>query len=203
MFLLFTLFASAFASIQDCNTSSIFQLTKLGLIPDSASAGEQVDMTVQFNNPGPDVVDGLVTTSVIYNFLPFSPSVEALCSNTQCPLVSGFNDRSTSNPWPSGLSGTVTSTIVWSLNEDMLLCIKVSVKAKSSQNLRGNKVIPGLLPILNIFRENMTYDICPATETWLEMYDKSPLNYKDSEKQLILYKAWKNAQPTSKIPEAD
>jgi len=188
MFILYTFFAAAFASIQDCNTSSIFQITKLGLVPDSVSAGDQVDMTVQFNNTGSNIVDGLVKTSVTYNFIPLSPSEEALCSNTECPLVSGFNDRSTSNPWPSGLSGTVSSTIVWTLNEDMLLCIKLSVKSKAT-NLRGNKTIPGLLPILNVFRGNMSYDICPATENWTEMFNNYPLEIEDSKKQLILYKA--------------
>lgn len=202
MFLLYTFFAAALASIQDCNTSSIFQLTKLSLSPESVAAGQQLDMTVQFNNTGPDVTDGLVKTSVTYNFIPLSPSEEALCSNTECPLVTGFNDRSTSNPWPSGLSGTVSSTIVWTLNNDMLLCIKLSVKSKAS-NLRGNTTIPGLLPILNVFRGNMSYDICPATESWAEMFSKFALEKTDSDKQLILYKAWKNAQPTSTNPEAE
>jgi hypothetical protein len=70
----------------------------------------------------------------------------------------------------------------------MLLCIKLSVKSKAT-NLRGNKTIPGLLPILNVFRGNMSYDICPATENWTEMFNNYPLEIEDSKKQLILYKA--------------
>ena len=99
LFLFFTFLLTAFGSIQDCNTSSILQLTKLDLVPASPSPGQPLAMTVQFNNPGSVITSGTVTTTLTYNFIPFAPTTEALCTNTACPLVTGFNDRSTANPW--------------------------------------------------------------------------------------------------------
>lgn len=153
IFLLFTFLLSAFGSIQDCNTSSVFQLTKLDLVPASPVPGQPLAMTVQFNNPGSVVTSGTVTTTVSYNFIPFSPTTEALCTNTACPLVTGFNDRSTTNPWPN-LTGTVSSIIKWDLDGNNLLCIKLNVK--TANLLRGNVSFPGQLELLNIFRGNGT-----------------------------------------------
>jgi len=153
IFLLFTFLLTAFGSIQDCNTSSIFQLTKLDLVPASPTPGQPLAMTVQFNNPGPAITSGTVTTTLSYNFIPFSPTTEALCTNTACPLVTGFNDRSTTNPWPEA-TGTVVSTINWDLDGNNLLCIKLNVK--TANLLRGNFSFPGQLELLNVFRGNGT-----------------------------------------------
>lgn len=144
MWKLLTYFGLVLGSIQDCGKNSQFQLTGLDFVPLTPKAGEAVFMTVQFNNPGSEVNDGSVTTSVTYNFLPLTPTVEPLCTNTQCPLVNGFNDRSTNSSWPTGVSGTIVTTIVWNdVNGSELLCIKLSVKTGSS-GLRGNKVFPGI-----------------------------------------------------------
>jgi len=112
-------------------------------------------MTVQFNNPGLPVSDGTVTTSLTYNFIPFSPTTEALCTNTLCPIVTGFNDRSTTNPWPDA-TGTVASTIKWDLDGNNLLCIKLNVK--TANLLRGNYSFPGQLELLNVFRGNGIFE---------------------------------------------
>ena len=155
LFLFFTFLLTAFGSIQDCNTSSILQLTKLDLVPASPSPGQPLAMTVQFNNPGSVITSGTVTTTLTYNFIPFAPTTEALCTNTACPLVTGFNDRSTANPWPSDITGSVSSTIKWNLDSDNLLCIKLNVR--TANLLRGNTtVFPGQLELLNVFRGNGT-----------------------------------------------
>ena len=172
IFLLFTFLLSALGSIQDCNTSSVFQLTKLDLLPTSPTPGQPLAMTVQFNNPGPIVSDGIVTTSVTYNFIPFSPTTEALCTNTACPLVTGFNDRSTTNPWPD-VTGSVTSVIKWNLDGENLLCIKINVK--TANKLRG-KSFPGQLDILNVFQGNgvnMSKALVVAPSKALVVYKRS------------------------------
>jgi hypothetical protein len=141
------LFASmSYSSISDCSSgTSLFQLTDLALTPDPPVTNEPLHMTVVFNNPGAEVNSGTVTTSVTLNWIPFSPSTEALCTNTQCPLVTGLNDRSTSSTWPDNVNGNVQSKIEWIADDgSQLLCIKISAKvaadANSTGHLRGGPV---------------------------------------------------------------
>jgi hypothetical protein len=128
-----------YSSISDCsNGNSLFQLTDLALTPDPPVRNEPLHMTVVFNNPGEDVSSGTVTTSVTLNWIPFSPTVEALCDNTQCPLINGLNDRSTSSIWPDTVSGNVQSKIEWTgVDGSQLLCIKISAKVAAAENITG------------------------------------------------------------------
>jgi hypothetical protein len=138
---LFQLFAAvgfATASVKDCsNGASVFQLTDLSLTPSTPVRGQNLDMTVIFNNPGTEITDGTVTTTVTLNFIPFQPTVEALCTNTQCPLVSGTNDRSTYSVWPDNVSGSITSKIEWTaLDGTQLLCIQINAKVAAPEGMR-------------------------------------------------------------------
>ncbi len=135
---LFTFVGIATASIKDCsNGASLLQVTDLALSPDPPVRGQVLDMTVKFNNPGAEVTDGTVTTSVTLNYIPFQPTVEALCTNTQCPLVSGANDRSTSSTWPDNVSGSLTSKIEWTaVDGTQLLCIQINAKIAEAKGLR-------------------------------------------------------------------
>jgi hypothetical protein len=129
------------AKIQDCGKdTSILQLTDLALKPDPPIPGQLTDMTVKFVNPGVDITDGTVTTSITLNFIPFSPTVEPLCTNTKCPLVSGLNDRSTSNTFPDSIQGKLVSKIVWTtLDGSQLLCIQINtVLGLNATKLRGS-----------------------------------------------------------------
>ncbi len=136
---LLSFFAASSASISDCsNGASVFKLTELGLTPDPPQKGQPLDMTVKFDNPGPEIVDGTVTTSVTLNFIPFQPTVEALCTNTQCPLTTGANDRSTSSTWPDTVTGSITSKIEWTaVDGSQLLCIQIKARVGASPKLRG------------------------------------------------------------------
>jgi hypothetical protein len=138
-----------YASIQDCGLGkSVFNITDLALTPDPPVPGSSIAMTFQFNNPGGPVTDGSVTTSVTLNFIPFAPSVEPLCTNTQCPLVTGFNDRSTKGTTPTSVQGKVVTKIVWAATDgSQLACIATSFSLLSSdgnttrKSLRGSKTI--------------------------------------------------------------
>lgn len=136
--LLFAILGVAQGSIKDCSSgASTLQLTDLALSPDPPVLGQPLDMTVKFNNPGEEIVDGTVTTSVTLNFIPFQPTVEALCTNTQCPLVSGANDRSTSSVWPDNVSGSIVSKIEWTaVDGTQLLCIQINAKVAAAKGLR-------------------------------------------------------------------
>lgn len=127
---LFTLLTSLLtltnAIIKNCDPSSLFQITTLSLTPEQPVAGDLVKLSLVFDNPGAPITDGTVTNIITLNGLPFT-SESALCSNTECPIVTGSNDRSTQNTWPS-VSGTLNSKIVWTgPNEESLLCIQIKV----------------------------------------------------------------------------
>ena len=127
---LFFTMGSVIATITDCSQGlSVFKFTNLALTPDPPIAGQNVLMTVQFNNPGSPIDSGTVSTTITLNGLPFAPSTEALCTNTQCPLVSGPNDRSTNSTWQNSITGKVQSHIVWNdLDGHQLLCIDITEK---------------------------------------------------------------------------
>jgi hypothetical protein len=143
MFLLRTLaaitaFAAASGLIKDCDTASRFRPTELAVSPDPPVRGQPVAMTVKFDNPGPVVDDGTVTTSIMLNFIPFQPSSEPLCQNTACPIPNGAADRSTSSIWPDTVSGRVVTKSVWTgSGGESLLCVQSSFSVASASNLRG------------------------------------------------------------------
>jgi hypothetical protein len=149
-------FALANASIQDCNTTSVFRPMTLGLRPDPPVAGNLVYMTVEFNNPGPEVTEGVVSTSVTLNFIPFTPTVESLCENTACPLVTGFNDRSTQSTWPTDVKGKVVTKSVWStLDGDTLLCVQTTFSVGETPRFRYTDVNNNSL-VNSLFRDDIS-----------------------------------------------
>jgi len=130
--------AFAGATIQDCDPASLFRPTELAVTPDPPVAGQPVAMTVKFNNPGPEVTDGTVTTSVTLNFIPFQPSEEPLCTNTACPIPSRDVDRSTSSTWPDNVNGLIVSKSVWTgVNGESLLCVQTKFAVGGAARLRG------------------------------------------------------------------
>ena len=137
-FLFSALFTVISSTVQDCSLStSLFKIETLTFTPTSPTIGENTTLYLKFNNPNLVVTDGFVTTSITYNFIPFNPSVEPLCSNTKCPIVSGFTEQYSSSPWPD-LSGSVTIRIVWTdLDGNQLLCMQIKEKTMISDYLEG------------------------------------------------------------------
>jgi hypothetical protein len=145
-------------TITNCGVGSQFQLTDLAFTPNSPASGETTYMTVKFYNPGPDVTAGTVTTSITYNFIPLTPTVEELCANTVCPLVNGPNDRSSSGPWPSGIRGQISTKIVWAHpNASQLLCIQLVVKAVSKTETEKGVTVNDLFALNKIFYNRTNY----------------------------------------------
>ncbi len=88
-------------------------------------------MIVEFENPGPEVTGGKVTTTLSLNYIPIPADIKPLCEGTECPIVPGFNNRSTSSVWPDTVSGKVNSKIVWTdMDGTPLLCIQMSTTVK-------------------------------------------------------------------------
>jgi hypothetical protein len=125
------------ASIKDCDTTSVFRVTELAVTPDPPVRGQSVTMTVRFDNPGPVIDAGTVTTSVTLNGIPFQPSTEALCTNTACPIPSGGADRSTTSTWPTNVGGRVVTKSQWTSESGAsLLCVQTSLSVAVGKHLR-------------------------------------------------------------------
>ena len=133
LLILFSLLSATHSTIKDCDTSSQLKLTDLALYPDPPKVGDNVYMTVIFNNPGAEITDGKAVTSVTWNGIPLTPTTKPLCpDSTECPLTVGMNNRSTMSVWPSGVTGRVNSKIQWfDVSGKSLLCIQSSVSVAS------------------------------------------------------------------------
>jgi hypothetical protein len=139
MFRLLSALAVAAATISNCgSTSTRFQLTALDFQPANPVPSSEVFMTVEFQNPGTEVVYGTAHRTVSLNGLPVVDETVSLCNEaTACPLTTGFNNRSASSIWPD-VRGKIVSTVRWSAsNGEELLCIKTSVSTAMGPRLRG------------------------------------------------------------------
>ena len=139
MFSFLALAGLAAATISDCDPTARFRPTELAVTPDPPVAGQPVAMTVKFDNPGAEVTDGTVTTSVTLNYIPFQPSEEPLCTNTACPIPTGPVDRSTSSTWPDNVNGLIVSKSVWTgVDGESLLCVQTKFSVGTPARLRGS-----------------------------------------------------------------
>jgi len=111
------------ASISSCGTGQ-FSLTSLQLTPDPPIIGQNVTMTVVFNNPGPVISAGTAKYAINYNGIPYS-STEDLCTQIVCPIEIGERTEVSSNLWDGSLSGKITSQISWTAADgELLACIQ-------------------------------------------------------------------------------
>ena len=121
------------AAITNCATvakPSLFTINSLSHVPaDTITAGENMTLNLIYTSPS-TVSAGTATTSMTYNFLPLTPTVADLCTSIVCPLGPGQHDGSSTYPFPTGISGTLVTQIVWTDDNGVqLLCIKSMVKA--------------------------------------------------------------------------
>ena len=130
--LAFAFLAFADAKVSDCTKASPsrFTIQSLSLTPDQVSPGQNVTLGLLYTNPTL-VTDGTVTTTVTYNSIPLTPTVEPLCKSVVCPLQPGQHDGGVSYLFPSGLSGTVVTKIVWAVADVQVLCLQLTVKTMS------------------------------------------------------------------------
>ena len=126
-----TLFALLASVVKDCGGGkTLFKVNAVSISPVDPLPNDQVTLHLDYTVPdGLTVVGGQAKYAVVYNFIPMAPTVEPLCQNIPCPLGPGRYVNDTTSTWPSGLSGSVTTTITWA-DQDLtpLLCISIAVK---------------------------------------------------------------------------
>jgi hypothetical protein len=75
------------------------------------------------------VTGGKATYGFSFNGIPFAPTEEDLCSQVECPLVSGPYTNTTITQFPAGVKGKIVSTIKWfDLSSVLLYCLELTVK---------------------------------------------------------------------------
>ena len=144
MFLLLAFLASTTASITNCNTGSVFTITKLAADPpDTVVAGQNVTWTLLYTSPA-TVTGGTASSALTFNGIPFSPEVTDLCDSIVCPLAAGIHDGSSWFIFPSGVSGKIVTKVTWAdASGNQLLCISYSVK---STVLRTRSMVRWTMP---------------------------------------------------------
>jgi hypothetical protein len=73
------------------------------------------------------VTDGTAKYSISFNGIPFTPSIEDLCSQVACPLLAGPYKNSSVSVFPAGLTGKIVSKIEWfDSSPTLLLCTEIT-----------------------------------------------------------------------------
>ena len=140
--LLFTLLATAYASVSDCSSGkSLFTITSMSFSPDPTVPGQNSTLLLSLSVPE-QVTNGTATYTTTYNFLPLTPTVDDLCGVTvPCPIYVGKLDTVSSYPIDASLSGSLTLKIEWAeLTGRQLLCVSIKTKlgdATKQVALRG------------------------------------------------------------------
>lgn len=104
----------AMSSIRDCsNGQGRAALLAFDTLPLNPVAGDNVTLWIAYDLPAPAITGGTATYAISLNGIPFTPTVEDLCTQTSCPKETGFNNESSWSLFPSGISGKIVSSITW------------------------------------------------------------------------------------------
>ena len=115
-------------SIRDCSNGQ-GRATLLGFDsqPSNPVAGDNVTLWVAYDLPAPEITSGTATYKFSLNGIPFTPTVDDLCTQTKCPKEIGFNNESSWSIFPSGVSGKIVSSISWKdQNDELVWCVETT-----------------------------------------------------------------------------
>ena len=122
--------ATATATIKNCGSKTLFKINSLGFWPDPAVKNANSTVSLDYTVPGPDPIRaGTAKYTVTYNFIPLTPTVEDLCTQTKCPILPGTYNQSASSNYPD-LTGSLTTKIEWfDESNQPLLCALISTRS--------------------------------------------------------------------------
>ena len=103
------------ATVADCGQGkSVFQIVDQSFSPEPPVANQPYDYWFTYTVPdGVSVDAGSAVYSVSLNGIPFPATKEDLCVQTSCPKVSGFYNETSTDTWPSGVSGKIVTKLEW------------------------------------------------------------------------------------------
>jgi len=120
----------ATVSLRDCGNPSTDQakITGFGFSPSNPVAGVQTELWVAYDLKS-NLTGGTATYSLSLNGIPFSPTVDDLCTQTACPKEIGTYNETSKSTFPSGLSGKVVSKIQWeNQNNEPVWCVETTFR---------------------------------------------------------------------------
>ncbi len=103
------------SQVVDCAAGkSVFQINSQGFSPNPPVVGENATLWIDYTVPeGIHVDSGTAKYSISLNGIPFSPTVDDLCTQIECPQVPGTYNISSASVWSGGVSGKIVSKIQW------------------------------------------------------------------------------------------
>jgi len=122
--------SASVATLVACDpTLTAFTIKGQGFSPSPPVQGKDATLWIDFAVPdGSAVNGGSAKYSISFNGIPFSPTTEDLCTQVTCPIQS--QNLSSTNQWPSGLSGKIVSKIQWyDVSGAYLLCSQLTEKS--------------------------------------------------------------------------
>ncbi len=120
------LFLAATVYLRDCGNPTTDQavITGYGFSPSNPAAGDQTELWVAYDLKSA-ITGGTATYSVSLNGIPFTPTVDDLCTQTICPKETGTYNETSKSTFPSGISGKVISKIQWkNQNDQPVWCLE-------------------------------------------------------------------------------
>jgi len=117
-------------SIRDCgNGQGRASLLGFDSQPTNPLPGDEVSLWVAYDLPAPEITSGTATYKITLNGIPFPSTVNPLCDETACPKLTGFNNESSSSIFPTGVTGSIVSQILWNdQNNDLVWCVETKWK---------------------------------------------------------------------------
>lgn len=99
-------------TLRNCGSSTDqATITGMGFSPQSPRPGDPTELWVAYDLKT-RITGGTATYSYSFNGIPFSPTIEDLCTQTGCPKEIGFYNETSKSDFPS-VTGKIISTIKW------------------------------------------------------------------------------------------
>lgn len=123
-------FIAASVTLRDCGNPLTDQavITGYGFNPSDPSPGDPTELWVTYDLKSP-ITAGNATYSFSLNGIPFSHTVDNLCTQTECPKEIGSFNETSHSTFPSGVSGKIVSKIQWTNQDDQpVWCLETTFR---------------------------------------------------------------------------
>ena len=129
MLSLVAILVTAAVSLKDCGqVGDTAKITSMGFYPTNPIAGDKTELWIAYDLYSP-IENGTATYSTTFNGIPFTPTIENLCTQTNCPKAVGDYNETSLSDFPSGVYGKLVSKIQWT-NQDLkkVWCAEITFK---------------------------------------------------------------------------
>lgn len=124
------LFATS-VTLKDCGHpyTDTAVITGFGFSPLNLAPGDDFQLWVGYDLKAP-ITGGTATYSVTLNGIPFPSTIDALCTQTECPKAIATYNETTKATFPTGISGVIVTKIQWAdQNKQPVWCLQTTFKA--------------------------------------------------------------------------